>query len=100
VPYLCGFGFAKVEHSSFGRGSFSFIFVLRSFSPDFPPDARRELAQPGWPTKVCGFGVSVPTLAVPPIERWGSPCQLRRLARTKNPDTNLGAHTSFLRVGL
>jgi hypothetical protein len=50
VPYLCGFGFAKVEHSSLGGAAFSFIFVLRSFSQDFPADARRELAQPGSPS--------------------------------------------------
>ena len=31
VPYLCGFGFAKVGHSSLGRGSFSFIHSLKIF---------------------------------------------------------------------
>ena len=33
------------------------------------------------------------------IERWGSPCQLGRMARTINPDTKLGTHRSFLREG-
>jgi hypothetical protein len=67
VPYLCGFGFANVGHSSLGRGSFSFIFVLRSFSQDFPPDARRELAQPEGPTlnlAMDGVVVEVPDLGV------------------------------------
>jgi len=56
-PYLCGFGFAKVGHSSLGRGSFSFHHrFCASFSQDFPPDARCELAQPGRPSPQSGHG--------------------------------------------